>query len=157
MSNNDRLQENNKGTMGTLFRRMTMASLGLDAMEDVSEQSFEVIDRADTFAERLLGGVTRMMPRDSFERIGIATSSDALWKEVYSGIVPSDGPKSATDVGEWQYWLDAVLLTLFDEDEEEVELMARGGARATRATSSSSLSASQQAAVNARFASVLRS
>ena len=143
MSNNDRLQENNKGTMGTLFRRMTMASLGLDAMDDVSEQSFEVIDRADTFAERLLGGVTRMMPRDSFDRIGIATSSDALWKEVYSGILPADGPKNATDVGEWQYWLDAVLLTLFDEEEEEAERLSGRGVHAARPSSSSQTAAAQ--------------
>lgn len=129
--------------MGTLFRRMTMASLGLDAMDDVSEQSFEVIDRADTFAERLLGGVTRMMPRDSFDRIGIATSSDALWKEVYSGILPADGPKNATDVGEWQYWLDAVLLTLFDEDEEEAELLSGRGVHAARPSSSSQTAAAQ--------------
>lgn len=146
MSNNDRLQENNKGTMGTLFRRMTMASLGLDAMEDVSEQSFDVIDRADTFAERLLGGVTRMMPRDSFERIGIATSSDALWKEVYSGIVSPDGPKNATDVGEWQYWLDAVLLTLFDEEEEEAEVLSGRSQSSSRAATSSSTSSSIAAA-----------
>lgn len=144
MSNNDRLQENNKGTMGTLFRRMTMASLGLDAMDDVSEQSFEVIDRADTFAERLLGGVTRMMPRDSFDQIGIATSSDALWKEVYSGILPADGPKNATDVGEWQYWLDAVLLTLFDEEEEEAEVLSGRGVHAARPSSSSSQTAAAQ-------------
>ena len=158
MSNNDRLQENNKGTMGTLFRRMTMASLGLDAMDDVSEQSFEVIDRADTFAERLLGGVTRMMPRDSFDRIGIATSSDALWKEVYSGILPADGPKNATDVGEWQYWLDAVLLTLFDEEEEDAEFLSGRGVHAARPSSSSSsqMISSQTAAAQTAAAQTKR-
>ncbi len=126
--------------MGTIFRRMTMASLGLDSMDDVSQQSFDVIDRADTFAQRLLGNVDRMMPTTDFERIGVATSSDTLWNELYSGILTNDGPKNATDVGEWQYWLDAVLLTLFDEDEEE-EI-----AKATQAAKSANAAKNQQIA-----------
>ncbi len=121
---NDRHQINNKGTMGALFRRMTMASLGLDTMDDVSEQSFAVIDQADTFAQRLMGGVSGMMPRGKFENIGVANSSDVLWESLYENILPENAPKNATDVGEWQYWLDAVLLTMFDEDEEEEMLSA---------------------------------
>ena len=138
---NERHQEINKGTMGTLFRRMTMASLGLDAMEDVSEQSFEVIDRADAFAQRLMGGVSQMMPRGNFEDVVITNATDALWEDLYANILPENSPKSATDVGEWQYWLDAVLLTLFDEDEEEEEASLSG------TTSTRKASAAKQAQI----------
>ncbi|MCL2325079.1 MAG: hypothetical protein FWC40_01045 [Proteobacteria bacterium] len=118
---NDRHQEIDNGSMGTLFRRLTLASLGLDAMEGVSEQSFDVIDRADAFAERLLDGVSRVMPRGDVSRLGQVASTESFWRQWYASRAMTQGPKNATDVGEWQYWLDAVLLTLFDEDEAEAE------------------------------------
>jgi len=113
---NDRHLIKDDGTMGNLFRRVTLATLGLDSLEDVSEQSFEVIDRADTFVTRLLGGVSNVMPKIDSENIGVQASAFA--DRLCEGM--TGGPKSATDLGDWQYWLDAALLMLFDEDEEEV-------------------------------------
>lgn len=118
---NDRHLYNDNGAMGTLLRRVTLASLGLDAMEDVSEQSIDVLGRADRFVERLLTGVSRVMPKGNTEGMGLSEKTDAMLNRMFS---TSQGPKRATDVGEWQYWLDAVLLMLFDEDEEEAELFS---------------------------------
>lgn len=113
----DRHLEIDNGTMGSLFRRSTLAALGLDALDDVSEQSFEVIDRADAFAERLLGGISGVLPKAGMERMGTRTTE--LVDHIFEGMVGLNGPSSATDLGEWQYWLDATLLMLFDEYEDE--------------------------------------
>lgn len=135
---NDRHLYKESGAMGELLRRVTLASLGLDAMDDVSEQSFDVIGRADLFVERLLTGVNRVMPKGNVESMGLSDKTDAMLNKIFSG---SQGPKRATDVGEWQYWLDAVLLMLFDEDEEDAQtfsaeaspaLMSRRAAQLTK-------------------------
>lgn len=118
---NDRHLTIDDGTMGSLFRRVTLATLGLDSLDGVSEQSFEVIDRADTFAARLLGGVSSVMPKIDVERLG--TQSSDFAEHLCNGMSGLNGPKSATDLGEWQYWLDAALLMLFDEDDEEAEAL----------------------------------
>ncbi|MBQ9817746.1 MAG: hypothetical protein IJM59_09855 [Proteobacteria bacterium] len=121
---NDRHLTINDGTMGSLFRRVTLASLGLDSMDGVSEQAFDVIDKADSFAARLLGGVSSVMPKIDSERLG--TQATILSDHIFEGMSGLNGPSSATDLGEWQYWLDAVLLMLFDEDEED-EVSVRNG------------------------------
>jgi hypothetical protein len=123
--------------MGNLFRRVTLASLGLDSMEGVSEQSFDVIDKADSFVARLMDGVSHVMPKRNAEALdGRITSLSDHLLEGMSGL---NGPKSATDLQEWQYWLDAALLMLFDEDEEEESGYAGSGApKAARRTYASS-------------------
>ena len=60
--------------MGNLFRRSTLAALGLDALDDVSEQSFEVIDRADAFVNRLLGSISGVLPKTQADRMGTRTT-----------------------------------------------------------------------------------
>ncbi len=59
---NSRHPDIENGTVGRILRRMTLATLGLDAMDGVSEQSFDVIDKADSFAERLMGGMSSVLP-----------------------------------------------------------------------------------------------
>lgn len=125
MSNERHLDIDN-GTMGNLFRRTALAALGLDALDDVSEQSFEVIDRADAFAERLLGGISDVLPKTRADRMGTRTTE--LVDHIFEGMVGLNGPASATDLGEWQYWLDATLLMLFDEYDDEEETAALPGA-----------------------------
>ena len=135
---NDRHLKIEDGTIGSLFRRVTLASIGLESMDDVPEQSFEVIDRADAFAARLLGGVSSVMPKIDSERLG--TQATNLAEHIYSGMSGLNGPKNATDLGDWQYWLDAALLMLFDEDEdEEIALQASGKAQKTKAVSRASV------------------
>lgn len=135
---NDRHLKIEDGTIGSLFRRVTLASIGLESMDDVPEQSFEVIDRADAFAARLLGGVSSVMPKIDSERLG--TQATNLAEHIYSGMSGLNGPKNATDLGDWQYWLDAALLMLFDEDEdEEIALQASGKAQKTNAVSRASV------------------
>ncbi len=125
MSNERHLDIDN-GTMGNLFRRTTLAALGLDALDGVSEQSFEVIDRADAFARRLLGGISGVLPKTRADRMGTRTTE--LVERIFEGMVGLNGPASATDLGEWQYWLDATLLMLFDECDDEEEIAAQSGA-----------------------------
>lgn len=121
---NDRHLIRDDGTMGNVFRRVTLATLGLDSLEDISEESFDVIDRADSFVSRLLGGVSQVMPKIDSENIGIHASAFA--ERLCTGM---NGPKSATDLGDWQYWLDAALLMLFDEEEEEEETSIHAGSQ----------------------------
>lgn len=150
---NDRHLTIDDGTMGSLFRRVTLATLGLDSLDDVSEQSFEVIDRADSFAERLLGGVSNVMPKFDIERLGTQSSSFA--EHLCSGISGLNGPKNATDLGDWQYWLDAALLMLFDEDDEEAEsVSSTQTASMTQVKSSKAVNA---AAVRSRVAALKKS
>lgn len=130
---NDRHLKIEDGTIGSLFRRVTLASIGLESMDDVTEQSFEVIDRADAFAARLLGGVSSVMPKIDSERLG--TQATDLAEHIYSGMSGLNGPKSATDLGDWQYWLDAALLMLFDEDEDEESMAVSGKAQSAKAIS----------------------
>ena len=125
----ERHLEIENGTMGNLFRRSTLAALGLDALDDVSEQSFEVIDRADAFVDRLLGGISGVLPKIQADRMGTRTTE--LVDHIFEGMVGLNGPTSATDLGEWQYWLDATLLMLFDEYEDEAEVESVGRAAAT--------------------------
>lgn len=125
----ERHLEIENGTMGNLFRRSTLAALGLDALDDVSEQSFEVIDRADAFVDRLLGGISGVLPKTQADRMGTRTTE--LVDHIFEGMVGLNGPTSATDLGEWQYWLDATLLMLFDEYEDEAEVESVGRAAAT--------------------------
>ncbi len=106
--------------MGNLFRRVTLATLGLDSLDGVSEQSFDVIDKADAFAARLMGGVSSVMPKLDSEQLG--NKATVLADHIMEGMSGLNGPKNATDLGDWQYWLDAVLLTLFDEEDEEEEV-----------------------------------
>lgn len=117
---NDRSLEIENGTMGNLFRRAALAALGLDALEDVSDQSFKVIDRADAFAARILGNMSGVMPKADQGSLGLHTTE--LADHIFEGMVGLNGPSSATDLGEWQYWLDATLLMLFDEDDDEAAL-----------------------------------
>ena len=120
--------------MGNLFRRSTLAALGLDALDDVSEQSFEVIDRADAFVNRLLGSISGVLPKTQADRMGTRTTE--LVDHIFEGMVGLNGPASATDLGEWQYWLDATLLMLFDEYEDEVEIGEQSYAPRTQAKAS---------------------
>ena len=120
--------------MGNLFRRSTLAALGLDALDDVSEQSFEVIDRADAFVNRLLGSISGVLPKTQVDRMGTRTTE--LVDHIFEGMVGLNGPASATDLGEWQYWLDATLLMLFDEYEDEVEIGEQSYAPRTQAKAS---------------------
>ena len=129
---NDRHLTIDDGTMGSLFRRVTLASLGLDSMDGVSEQSFEVIDKADSFAARLMGGVSTVMPKIDSGRLGLNATS--LSDHLLEGMSGLNGPKSATDLGDWQYWLDAALLMLFDEDEDEVSESKSASSGSVRAT-----------------------
>ncbi|MBR4986005.1 MAG: hypothetical protein IKY83_09735 [Proteobacteria bacterium] len=141
---NDRHLIIEDGTIGSLFRRVTLASIGLESMDDVPEQSFEVIDRADAFAARLLGGVSSVMPKIDSERLG--TQATTLAEHIYSGMSGLNGPKSATDLGDWQYWLDAALLMLFDEDEEEESVStATAKGRKTNATTRTSVRTTPEA------------
>ena len=149
---NDRHLIKDDGTMGNLFRRVTLATLGLDSLEDVSEQSFEVIDRADTFVTRLLGGVSNVMPKIDSENIGVQASAFA--DRLCEGM--TGGPKSATDLGDWQYWLDAALLMLFDEDEEEEEASARQNTSVSTKVRGQSVSANASA-VRSRVAALKKS
>ena len=148
---NDRHLNINDGTMGNLFRRVTLATLGLDSMEGVSEQSFEVIERADAFVDRLMGGVSHVMPKVNVERMGMQSTS--LADDIYTGMSGLNGPRNATDLGDWQYWLDAVLLTLFDEDEEEAELQAGATSSVVNASRRQAV-ASTSAAVRQRVAAL---
>ena len=120
---NDRHLDIDNGTIGNLFRRATLAALGLDALDDVTEQSFEVIDRADAFTDRILGGISGVMPKRDFAAFG--TQTTALADHIMDGMAGLNGPANATDLGDWQYWLDAALLMLFDDEEEEVALTAQ--------------------------------
>ena len=130
----ERHLEIENGTMGNLFRRSTLAALGLDALDDVSEQSFEVIDRADAFVSRLLGSISGVLPKTQADRMGTRTTE--LVDHIFEGMVGLNGPASATDLGEWQYWLDATLLMLFDEYEDEVEIGEQSYAPRTQAKAS---------------------
>ena len=130
----ERHLEIENGTMGNLFRRSTLAALGLDALDDVSEQSFEVIDRADAFVNRLLGSISGVLPKTQADRMGTRTTE--LVDHIFEGMVGLNGPASATDLGEWQYWLDATLLMLFDEYEDEVEIGEQSYAPRTQAKAS---------------------
>lgn len=130
----ERHLEIENGTMGNLFRRSTLAALGLDALDDVSEQSFEVIDRADAFVNRLLGSISGVLPKTQADRMGTRTTE--LVDHIFEGMVGLNGPASATDLGEWQYWLDATLLMLFDEYEDEVEIGEQAYAPRTQAKAS---------------------
>lgn len=130
----ERHLEIENGTMGNLFRRSTLAALGLDALDDVSEQSFEVIDRADAFVNRLLGSISGVLPKTQVDRMGTRTTE--LVDHIFEGMVGLNGPASATDLGEWQYWLDATLLMLFDEYEDEVEIGEQSYAPRTQAKAS---------------------
>ena len=124
---NDRHLEIQDGTMGNLFRRVTLATLGLDSMEGVSEQSFDVIDRADSFVARLMDGVSHVMPK---RKVDIADGKASGFSDhILDGISGLEGPKNATDLQDWQYWLDAALLMLFDEDDEEEEGTQGGTAK----------------------------
>ena len=147
---NDRHLNINDGTIGNLFRRVTLATLGLDSMEGVSEQSFEVVDRADAFVERLLGGVSHVMPKVNVERMG--TKATRLSDDIYMGMSGLNGPRNATDLGDWQYWLDAVLLTLFDEEEEEA-VMSSASSSSVHATKRQVM-ASTSSAVRQRVAAL---
>ncbi len=119
----DRHQSDNNHSVGRLFRRMTLASVGLDDLGDVGGSSLALMDSADHFARRIVGGV---------ERLGVRafSSSRYLGERRPVGMSVStipvregreDGARSASDLGRWQYWLDAVLLVLFDEDFEAAE------------------------------------
>ncbi|MBO4350288.1 MAG: hypothetical protein J6A01_04995 [Proteobacteria bacterium] len=154
---NDRHLTIDDGTMGNLFRRVTLASLGLDSMEGVSEQSYEVIDRADSFAARLMGGVSSVMPKIDSERLGLNATS--LSDHLLEGMSGLNGPKSATDLGDWQYWLDAALLMLFDEDDEEEASLSNRSATRTNATQSKvqRASAVTPEAIRARVAALRNS
>lgn len=154
---NDRHLTIDDGTMGNLFRRVTLASLGLDSMEGVSEQSYEVIDRADSFAARLMGGVSSVMPKIDSERLGLNATS--LSDHLLEGMSGLNGPRSATDLGDWQYWLDAALLMLFDEDDEEEASSSKGVSKRTNATQSKpqQVSAVTPEAVRARVAALRNS
>lgn len=121
---NDRHLNINDGTMGNLFRRVTLATLGLDSMEGVSEQSFEVIDKADSFVERLLKGVSNVMPKRNVD--AMEGKVESLSEHLIEGMSGLNGPKNATDLKEWQYWIDATLLMLFDEDEDAEESLGSG-------------------------------
>ncbi|MBQ9395343.1 MAG: hypothetical protein IJU23_07480 [Proteobacteria bacterium] len=149
---NDRHLIKDDGTMGNLFRRVTLATLGLDSLEDVSDQSFEVIDRADTFVTRLLGGVSNVMPKIDSENIGVQASAFA--DRLCEGM--TGGPKSATDLGDWQYWLDAALLMLFDEDEDEEEASVRQGSGVSTKVQGKSVKANASA-VRSRVAALKKS
>ena len=137
---NERHLEIDSGKMGNVFRRMTLATLGLDDLEGVSEQSFDVVERADSFAERLFDNLSHVMPKVSTGRF--ESRATELSEHIYAGMAGMHGPKNATDLGDWQYWLDAALLMLFDEDEEEDELAETG-------TSTSSSRTASQHSVNA--------
>ena len=117
---NERHPEIDSGKMGNVFRRMTLATLGLDDLEGVSEQSFDVVERADSFVERLFGNLSHVMPKVDAGRF--ESRATELSEHIYAGMAGMHGPKSATDLGDWQYWLDAALLMLFDEDEDEDEV-----------------------------------
>lgn len=116
---NSRHPDIENGTVGRILRRMTLATLGLDAMDGVSEQSFDVIDKADSFAERLMGGMSSVLPKIHTEYM--ESRATGLVDHILTGMTGLNGPKSATDLGDWQYWLDAALLMLFDEEEDEDE------------------------------------
>ena len=133
MSENRHLEIEN-GTVGRILRRMTLATLGLDAMDGVSEQSFDVIDRADSFAERLMGGMSNVMPKLHTEYM--ESRATGLADHILDGMTGLNGPKNATDLGDWQYWLDAALLMLFDEEEDEEEAVAVGTSAKTVAAKS---------------------
>ena len=112
--------------IGKIFRRMTLATLGLDDLEGVSEQSFDVVERADAFVGRLLGGLSHVIPAEP----RMESRAAELSEHVYAGLAGLNGPRSATDLGEWQYWLDAALLMLFDDDEEDSESVNSESVRA---------------------------
>ena len=137
---NERHLEIDSGKMGNVFRRMTLATLGLDDLEGVSEQSFDVVERADSFAERLFDNLSHVMPKVNAGRF--ESRATELSEHIYAGMAGMHGPKNATDLGDWQYWLDAALLMLFDEDEDEEEVAESG-------ISASSSRSSAQRAVNA--------
>lgn len=111
-------QDNERDCVGMLFRRMTLSSLGLDAMDGVSSASRSMLEGADLFAQRLLGGVMKSVSGQAdvskFEaRIG--QGKDFTLRSSHLG----EGPRRATDVGEWRYWLDAVLLMLYNDEADE--------------------------------------
>ncbi len=146
---NSRHPDIENGTVGRILRRMTLATLGLDAMDGVSEQSFDVIDKADSFAERLMGGMSSVLPKIHTEYM--ESRATGLVDHILTGMTGLNGPKSATDLGDWQYWLDAALLMLFDEEEDEEEAVyASAGktAQAVKNTQQLKSAAMQQALRN---------
>ncbi|MGI5830466.1 MAG: hypothetical protein ACOX8U_09900 [Bradymonadia bacterium] len=108
-------------TAGVLVRRWTLAGLGLDAMQGVSASSRAMLEGADSFAERLMGG----MLKSGVARAGLGSFEAKIGQA--SVLSPASTrtagiARSATDVGEWRYWLDAVLLMLFNDEEDEARL-----------------------------------
>ena len=152
---NDRHPEIENGTVGRILRRMTLATLGLDAMDGVSEQSFDVIDKADAFAERLMGGMSNVMPKVHTEYI--ESRASGLAEQILTGMTGLNGPKSATDLGDWQYWLDAALLMLFDEDEEEEEEAVYASASKTAQTAKVARQPKMQQAMRERVVALKNS
>jgi hypothetical protein len=129
-------QNKTQDRVGLLLKRMTLAQIGLESLDHIDEGTQQTLLSTHQLAEKISRSANRLGARamtldplkglpkflNLVQERSLPLAIDTSFAQ---GPQAAKGPRSPSDVGPWQDWINAVYLMLFDEDEDADEAGAK--------------------------------